>query len=327
MEAEGSETSIADFESPRSQVMPPSYYGDGSQNIEDPSVSLNQWNVSFYSQLYTSWLNFLGSCQSAAVWYMHCSLLFSVWLCYILLSAWYCIYVPIILQAIWTTASHDPLSGAGEFGVVHNSHTKDYQCCFNWNLQLCLYNMFLRGWRFSFHSLPWTSSTKYLRLYVLLFSVWNESPWILIAPLSCVTMETSCSRTHTPILRREHTLQCLTTWWITCSPFISPIYFSLLFVIIVVLFDVLVVLLCFARCVQCTPASIHSLCNDKFTLLYVFWLIRAICCISTYHVIDVPWIKELLSVSENRVVQSVKRNACMKLPVLVNHINVIVLHT
>lgn len=119
MEAEGSETSIADFESPRSQVMPPSYYGDGSQNIEDPSVSLNQWNVSFYSQLYTSWLNFLGSCQSSTVWYIHCSLLFSVWLCYILLSAWYCMYVPIILQAIRTTASHDPLSGAGEFGVVH----------------------------------------------------------------------------------------------------------------------------------------------------------------------------------------------------------------
>ena len=181
--------------------------------------------------------------------------------------------------------------------------------------------MFLRGG--DFHFIP----NPGLRLYVLLFSVWNESPWILTAPLSCVSMETSCSRTHTPILRREHTLQFLTTRWITCSPFISPIYISLLVVIIVVLFDVLVVLLCFARYVQCTPALIHSLCNDKFTLLYVFWLIRDICCISIYHVIDVPWIKELLSVSENRVVQSVKRNACMKLPVLVNHINVIVLHT
>lgn len=30
--------------------------------------------------------------------------------------------------------------------------------------------------------------------------------------------------------------------------------------------------------------------------MYVFWLIRDICCISTYHVIDVPRIKELLSI-------------------------------
>ena len=87
------------------------------------------WNVSFHLQLNTGWLHFLGSCQSSAVWYMHCTLLFYVWLYYILLSAWYCMYVPIILQAIWTTASHDPRSGAGEFGVVHNSQTKDYQCC------------------------------------------------------------------------------------------------------------------------------------------------------------------------------------------------------
>lgn len=87
------------------------------------------WNVSFHLQLNTGWLHFLGSCQSSAVWYMHCTLLFYVWLYYILLSAWYCMCVPIILQAIWTTASHDPRSGAGEFGVVHNSQTKDYQCC------------------------------------------------------------------------------------------------------------------------------------------------------------------------------------------------------
>lgn len=39
METEGSEASIGDFESPRSHVMPPGYYGDGTQNIEDPSVS------------------------------------------------------------------------------------------------------------------------------------------------------------------------------------------------------------------------------------------------------------------------------------------------
>lgn len=39
METEGSETGIGDFESPRSHVMPPGYYGDGTQNIEDPSVS------------------------------------------------------------------------------------------------------------------------------------------------------------------------------------------------------------------------------------------------------------------------------------------------
>uniref|UniRef100_A0A8W8J2D5 Uncharacterized protein n=1 Tax=Magallana gigas TaxID=29159 RepID=A0A8W8J2D5_MAGGI len=39
METEGSEASIGDFESPRSHVMPPGYYGDGTQNIEDPSHS------------------------------------------------------------------------------------------------------------------------------------------------------------------------------------------------------------------------------------------------------------------------------------------------
>ena len=51
------------------------------------------WNVSFHLQLNTGWLHFLGSCQSSAVWYMHCTLLFYVWLYYILLSAWYVLYV------------------------------------------------------------------------------------------------------------------------------------------------------------------------------------------------------------------------------------------
>nr|XP_034327833.1 cohesin subunit SA-1-like isoform X2 [Crassostrea gigas] len=41
METEGSEASIGDFESPRSHVMPPGYYGDGTQNIEDPSSEMS----------------------------------------------------------------------------------------------------------------------------------------------------------------------------------------------------------------------------------------------------------------------------------------------
>lgn len=48
METEGSEASIGDFESPRSHVMPPGYYGDGTQNIEDLSVS-----KSYYSHKFT----------------------------------------------------------------------------------------------------------------------------------------------------------------------------------------------------------------------------------------------------------------------------------
>lgn len=47
METEGSEASIGDFESPRSHVMPPGYYGDGTQNIEDPSVSYSYYLPKF----------------------------------------------------------------------------------------------------------------------------------------------------------------------------------------------------------------------------------------------------------------------------------------
>lgn len=94
METEGSEASIGDFESPRSHVMPPGYYGDGTQNIEDPSVSspIIHRNLQMVKELFSLTLHII------------------YWL--------FCIEWTFILQAFRGHSSPAPCTCAGKIRVV-----------------------------------------------------------------------------------------------------------------------------------------------------------------------------------------------------------------
>lgn len=97
METEGSEASIGDFESPRSHVMPPGYYGDGTQNIEDPSVSspIIYKNLQMVKKLFSLTIHII------------------YWL--------FCFEWTFILQAFRGHSSPAPCTGAGKIRVVPRS--------------------------------------------------------------------------------------------------------------------------------------------------------------------------------------------------------------
>lgn len=169
METEGSEASIGDFESPRSHVMPPGYYGDGTQNIEDPSVSylspIIHLNLQMVKELFSLTLHIIN------------------WL--------FCIKWTLILQAFRSHSSPAPRTGAGKIRVVHSLSTVSVLSPDYWSCCCRLFSCNLKGrWIFLCTLKGGQIILKYpvgsciifntLKLFGLSYGILHYNYWIIL---------------------------------------------------------------------------------------------------------------------------------------------------